>query len=367
MNIQEIYKLAIKMGIENDLRGTKAVQKILKRAKEKYDVMSSEKKKEFDTERLTNPFADTRILYGDPKKEIKKVLVGVDIGPGEVLIAEKLGVDLIISHHPSGKALADLHDVMNLQAQVLADYGVPINVAESLMKERISEVARGVSAVNHQRSVDAVKLLKIPFMCIHTPADNCAATFLAKRLKREKPETLGELIKMLKDIEEYKIASQNNAGPKIWVGSDDTSAGKIVLTEITGGTEGAKGIYEKMSQAGIGTVVGMHMDEERKKNAQEAHINVVIAGHISSDSLGVNQILDELEKKRIEVITCSGLTRVSRVKTSTRRRRLDPYIHFTGLAEADKLKPKTKVKPKTKIKPKAKVKSKKKSTKKKRK
>jgi len=39
---------------------------------------------------------------------------------------------------------------------------------------------------------------------------------------------------------------------------------------------------------------------------------VVIAGHISSDSLGVNQFLDELEKRSIEIIPCSGLIRVSR-------------------------------------------------------
>jgi len=38
----------------------------------------------------------------------------------------------------------------------------------------------------------------------------------------------------------------------------------------------------------------------------------VIAGHISSDSLGVNLLLDELEKKGIEIIPCSGLIRISR-------------------------------------------------------
>jgi hypothetical protein len=47
----------------------------------------------------------------------------------------------------------------------------------------------------------------------------------------------------------------------------------------------------------------------------------VIAGHMSSDSLGMNQFLDELERKGIEVITCSGLTRVSRVakKSNTKK------------------------------------------------
>ena len=71
-------------------------------------------------------------------------------------------------------------------------------------------------------------------------------------------------------------------------------------------------MYEKMAQAGIGTIIGMHMSERNKKEAEANNINVVIAGHISSDSLGMNLFLDELEKQGIEVIPCSGLIRVKR-------------------------------------------------------
>ena len=67
-----------------------------------------------------------------------------------------------------------------------------------------------------------------------------------------------------------------------------------------------------MAQVGIGTIVGMHMSEEHKKEAENALVNVVIAGHMSSDSLGVNLFLDELEKRGVEIIPCSGLIRVSR-------------------------------------------------------
>ncbi len=54
------------------------------------------------------------------------------------------------------------------------------------------------------------------------------------------------------------------------------------------------------------------MSEEHRKEAEKSHINVVVAGHISSDSLGMNLMLDELEKRGIEVVACSGLTRVKR-------------------------------------------------------
>jgi len=69
---------------------------------------------------------------------------------------------------------------------------------------------------------------------------------------------------------------------------------------------------EKMAQAGIGTVIGMHMGEEHRKEAEKYHINVVIAGHMASDSLGINLFLDDLEKKGIEVVPMSGLIRIKR-------------------------------------------------------
>ncbi|MCD6270767.1 NGG1p interacting factor NIF3, partial [bacterium] len=126
------------------------------------------------------------------------------------------------------------------------------------------------------------------------------------------PERLKDLLALLKSIPEYKRATKLGAGPKIFVGDKENRCGKIALTEITGGTEGSPKLYEKMAQVGIGTIVGMHISEEHKKEAENALVNVVIAGHISSDSLGVNLLLDELEKRGIEIIPCSGLIRVSR-------------------------------------------------------
>jgi len=311
MILQQIYNIAIEMGVESDLRGKATVQKVLKQTKEKYQKLDKNKKQEFDIEKLTNPYSDTRILF-DNKKPAKKILAGVDIGTGEMLLAKRLRCDTVVSHHPLGLALADLSDVMHLQAQVLAQYGVPINIAEGVLKERIEEVSRGIAPINHNRTVDSAKLLNINLICIHTPCDNLAADFLDEYIKAKKPETVGQIIKALKEIPEYNQAVKLKAGPRIFVGSEESSVGRIALTEITGGTEGAKEIYEKMAQAGLGTVIGMHLGEEHRKSAQEAHINVVIAGHMSSDSLGINLFLDELENRGLELITCSGIIRVKR-------------------------------------------------------
>ncbi len=313
MTIQQIYQLAIQLGIKADLRGRKKVTEVLKNNKEKFNKLSKEEKEFFDEERLQNPYSDTCILIDKPGKQIKKILAGIDLEVGEIVMAKTLGgIDLLLAHHPEGKALANIDDVMHLQAQVLADYGVPINIAEGVMRPRIGEVSRTISPINHNENVDAARLLGFGFLCAHTPCDNLAANFLKKIITKAKPKTVGQIIKILRQIPEYKEAEKLGAGPKIFAGSEENSPGKIALTEITGGTEGAKEIYAKMAQAGIGTVVGMHMSEEHKKEAEKNHINVVIAGHISSDSIGMNLFLDQLEKKGIKIIPCSGLIRVKR-------------------------------------------------------
>jgi putative NIF3 family GTP cyclohydrolase 1 type 2 len=315
MTIKQIFDLAIKMGIDSDLRGRAAVQKFLKRRKEQYEKSGKEQKEEFDIESLTNPYLDSRIHFDSGKNPIKKILAGIDMEGDEIFLANKIGnIDLILAHHPRGKALASLADVMYLQAEVYAQYGVPINIAESIQKTRIEEVARGTNPINHYRPIDITRLLKISYMNVHTPCDNLVANFLKKKISAAKPEYVEDILELLKEIPEYREATNQGAGPRLFAGHPENHCGKVAVTEITGGTEPSAKIYDKLAQAGVGTIIGMHQSEEHKKEAEAAHINVIIAGHMSSDSIGMNLFLDELEKRGAEIIPCSGLIRIKRFK-----------------------------------------------------
>jgi hypothetical protein len=314
MTTKQIYDLAISAGIKSDLRTKEKVEKILSNLNKKYQELPPKEKNEFDQESLVNPYADSRVLNTN-NQEIKKIMAGIDIDGAELLLAKQLGdIELVIGHHPHGLALAGLHEVMSMQAEILADYGIPINIAQSLIKLRTSEVGRRLSLANHNRTVDFAKLIDLDFMCIHTPADNLAASFLTDLYESNKKdlETVEDLMNLLKTIPEYEIATKIKSGPKIFVGSPENYLGKVVFTEITGGTSGSKDIYEKMSHYGIGTVVGMHMSDEHREEAEKYHINVIIAGHMSSDSLGMNLLLDQIEERGIEIVPVSGLTRVKR-------------------------------------------------------
>jgi putative NIF3 family GTP cyclohydrolase 1 type 2 len=317
MKLKEIYRLAVDVGISNDPRGKKDVKKTLERTKEKFEGLKKDEKEFFDKEKLKNPYADTRILCGDSDTEIEEILVGIDLEVGEILLAERLNekgknINLLLAHHPEGPALANLADVMKMQADIWHKQGVPINIGDALIDKRMREVFRHLMPANHNRAVDAAKLLGYAFMSIHTPADNLVTSYLQKIIDKEDPYTVREVVEILKKEPEYKEAAKEGHGPIIMAGDGEKRAGKVVV-DMTGGTEGATGVIEKLAQAGVGTLVGMHMSDKMRKKAEANHLNVVIAGHIASDTIGLNILLDELAEKGIKkVVACSGFRRIKR-------------------------------------------------------
>ena len=75
---------------------------------------------------------------------------------------------------------------------------------------------------------------------------------------------------------------------------------------------GPKEMYDALSKAGVGTVICMHVPENHIEEAKKAHVNVVISGHMASDSVGLNLLVDRLEKKGVRVTPFSGYLRVKR-------------------------------------------------------
>jgi putative NIF3 family GTP cyclohydrolase 1 type 2 len=321
MKLTKFYKKAIEVGIANDLRGADEVRKILAEENARFKDLKDDDKKFYDLDKLFNPYADSRILFvadSNDDPNIRKIMLGIDIEVGELLLAHTLNkeqdakINLVLSHHPLGPAAAQLHDVMKLQAKLLSKAGVTIGVAEQLMEKRIGEIERRLLPMNHTREIDAARLLGLPLMCLHTPADNCVTNHLTKMFDREKPSKLKDLMKLLKTIPEYERAARLQLPAKIVAGAEENSCGRIYV-DMTGGTEGSKDIFDKIAAGGVSTLVGMHFTEEHLANAKKANLNVIIAGHISSDVLGLNLLFDELEKEeRFEFVGLSGFERIRR-------------------------------------------------------
>jgi len=291
MKLSKFYEIAVKFGKDCDVRPA----------------------------RTFKFFEDSRILNGSPDTEVKKVMAGIDMEVADLLLADKLrqkqGLDLVLSHHPEGLAYASLYKVMRLQVDVLKKAGVKEVAARKMLQERMFEVERRLLPQNHTRPVDAARLLGLPFMCLHTPADNHVFSYLTNLVKKEQPKLVGDIIDLLLAIPEYKLAEKNFSGPVVIAGSPKRKAGKI-LVDMTGGTEGPKEAFDKLYRSGIRTLICMHLSEEHFKKVKEANLSAVIAGHISSDNLGLNLLLDKIEKvEPLQITACSGFNRIKRNKS----------------------------------------------------
>lgn len=316
MTLRDFFDNAIRVGMDHDPRGAEVVQRTLDETRKRFDKMDDQKKEFFDTEKLTNPFADSRLLVGPDDTPLESLMVGIDLDGTELVVADRLRqkgrtVSAALSHHPRGTARPGLPEVMGMQVDILEQLGVAVNVVESLMDDRIKEVSRRLAPTNHTQAQDVARLLEIPYLCLHTPADNMVTSHLQSTFERERPWTLDDVVELLMEIPEYRHGRKMGSGPQVLIGSGSRRAGKVFV-DMTGGTGGSTDIFDRLAASGVGTIVGMHLGEEHRKKATAAHINVVIAGHIASDTLGMNLLLDEVLPEGVEIIECSGFVRVDR-------------------------------------------------------
>ncbi|MCL2249862.1 MAG: hypothetical protein FWC13_11390 [Oscillospiraceae bacterium] len=240
-------------------------------------------------------------------KEIKKVLMGVDMDTAELLLAKQLGYDCVVSHHPRNTNV-DMLELLNTHIMKLEALGTPRNKGQKLLEERKTELNYNQHVSNSARSESAAKLLNMPYMCIHTPADIISEAIVQKFLDekfKDKPETtVGEVAEALEELGEYKNSARK---PVIRVGSKESYAGKIYVL-MSGLTGPGEKILQEYFEAGVGTLVMMHIPEKDAKKIKEQGIgNVLIAGHMSSDSFGLNKIAEKWKEKGVETTMMSGI------------------------------------------------------------
>jgi len=249
--------------------------------------------------------ADTDVVV--PGEDIKRVLVGVDMDTAELLLAKELGYDCVVSHHPKNTH-ADIVDVIDKHILNLEELGVPRNKSQKALAPRKDELSYVFHVGNTRRSESAAKLLNMPYLSLHSPADIIGEAMVQKHMDEkfaDKPETkLEDITQALEEMYVYKNSARK---PIIRVGSKDSYAGKIYVL-MAGFTGPGAPILKQYFEAGVGTLVLMHIPEKDVKELKEHGIgNVVVAGHMSSDSLGMNKIADKWRELGAEVTMMSGI------------------------------------------------------------
>lgn len=317
MTLGELYNAAIGVGLAADARGEEALKRQMQRLAEQYEEMSDREKRLFDTERLTNPFGDTRIAYGDPDTELKRVTIGIDSGSSELLLAAELGrrgkpVDAVISHHTSAiaGALASPHDTAIPQVWMAVEAGVPEPRAWHLVQQVIGrdEPSWNLSIVQ------IAEALEMPLMAVHSPADACYDELVRKNVTDDKPETVGELLELFEAWPECQwLIDKARHGPHIDAGDAKAPLGKVYGCSY-GGWNPKPELFEELCRAGVGTFVVVASTEEFRELADKYSASVVVIPHYPADNAGINVMLDRIMPAgdEFEIIETSNYVRLRR-------------------------------------------------------
>ena len=243
--------------------------------------------------------ADSAIYL--PGEDIKRVLFGLDIGTGELLMARELGYDAVIAHHPVGTSYQAWR-VFARHQQLLTAAGVPAAKAEAAVAPKLNRLRLNGITQNYEQVPQAAKLLAMPFLNIHCPLDELGRRIMQQRVDRvlaERPEaTLNELIAALSAL---PAAQRAKTEVSALLGEPDAPAGKVVVAHgalTNGGYEIARAYFEH----GVDTVIYIHIGAaELKKLRQHDEGQLIVTGHLMGDAVGIAPYIKLLREQGLQV------------------------------------------------------------------
>ena len=245
--------------------------------------------------------------------DVRRVFAGIDVDLGELFLARELGADGIIAHHPIGsRARMRFPEMIERHVEQMTETGIPAGLARETMLRRRGPVAHALHTINYDRVIDAARKLRLPLMNIHLAADIIGRQFfvdVVKRVVDGHATSVGGLVDELKTIPEMEASLVQ---PELWLGRSSNPVGKWIV-QMAAGTNGGAPIYRTYYEHGIDTILAMHIDDRdlrELEHDQRPNANLVITGHMPSDSIGMNRVLGAIEKRGVEVIAGSGVIRV---------------------------------------------------------
>jgi len=233
--------------------------------------------------------------------KIEKALFGIDAGVPELLLAKQLEYDAVIAHHPAGNtAITDYPRVFKRHIRQMIEAGVPRTEAHRAVVKKLEQLEVEAHTRNYGHAADVARLLKMPYMNIHTPLDEIGRRVMTEQIKNktDKGSTVQDVVVALNDLLEFKNAITKI---RIAVGKPGNSAGRVVVSHGAG-TNGGYEIAKTYFDHGVGTVIYIHVSPaDLEKLKTEKRGNLIVTGHIASDSVGINPFIKELRRKGTQV------------------------------------------------------------------
>ncbi len=240
------------------------------------------------------------------KGKIRKVLVAIDVGVGELMLARNLGCDGVIAHHPAGgTARLEGYKVFRRHIDQLKEVGVPALAAKEAIKAKFQQLEIQHHPDNYDQATTAAKRLRIPLMSIHSPCDEVGRRIIQRHVKNlDGNATVSDLVARINKLREFRTAKTKI---QVRLGSAKNKAGRVAISHAAY-TNGGYDIANAYFLHGVGTVSYIHIsDTDLAKLVADGVGNLIELGHIASDWLGLNPLLKELEKKGVEIVATTDL------------------------------------------------------------
>lgn len=251
------------------------------------------------------PADSTTYVEGE---DIETALVGIDLESPEIQLAHDHGFDLALAHHPTGdEARLEFTEVLETQVEFMTNHGVPEDDAREAIGDLTEGMEHSAHSMNYRHDPSVAEFLEQPYMNIHLAPDEIGRRKMAEIADAQAADaTVDDFVDALYDLSEFDDAMTDI---ELRVGDLDNDLGEVAVHHAAG-TNGGASVAEAYFEHGVDTVLYIHVgfgdtQELREEFAGEEK-NLVVTGHIASDAIGLNVLIDELEERGVECTTISG-------------------------------------------------------------
>ena len=233
-------------------------------------------------------------------KNISKVLIAIDVGTAELMLAQQLGCGAVIAHHPLGIASVNFYKVFDRHADFMAEHGVPKRISQQAVEKLKERVETRNHADIYDDVVGAARALGMPLVNIHQPCDEYMRQVILRAIKSGKTEFVSDIVRSISKIAEFKNAVTR---VQVRLGSEKNRAGHWALV-VAAGTNGGYHIAKAYLQHGVSTIIYLHVDYNDLTKMREDKLdgNLVVMGHLAGDSIGLNGLAGRLENLGVQTI-----------------------------------------------------------------
>ena len=250
-----------------------------------------------------------------PAENVRRILLGIDIGESDLHRAEAEGYDLAIAHHPFDQTafirMMSRHEKLMLAAGVSPGLAI-----EACRQNRVLYENWASSLPPDETSLRLAALarnLGLGLMNIHNPCDEIGKLMFQKLIDDfATTETVSDLMERFRAIPEVAASGEE---VELVCGSPHAPRGKTIMIHAAG-TNGGYPVANALFESGVDTVVYIHLNspKQRLRLQEENKGNLILTGHYGSDSLGINPLIYELEAEGLEVDCCNKMIRIRREK-----------------------------------------------------